>query len=147
MPSAGNVLYIGDSSLCRLIDMQCACMVHVHPQTFSQIIALLSVLYSKCLYTSFQHNVVVVNQQPQVHAVHYTARNSDYGTGALVFAIVVTFFIIFFGCWWSLICSIAGIAFAANVSIKHLLHFIIMASGIQLNYSTNIDMGGINVSQ
>lgn len=95
---------------------------HVHGmcstdiQSDYSIIARLSILYSECLYTSFQHNVVVVNQQPQVQAVHYAARNSDYGTGALVFAIVVTFFIIFFGCWWSLICSIAGIAFAANVS-------------------------------
>ena len=59
----------------------------------------------------------MVQQQPQaVHQVHH-ARNSDYGTPALVFAIGVTFFIVFFGCWWSLICSIAAIAFAANVSL------------------------------
>ena len=94
------------------------------------------------MYSSFQHNVVVVNQQPQVHAVHYTARNSDYGTGALVFAIIVTFFIIFFGCWWSLICSIAGIAFAANVSnakVVMLILYIIDPYGWHI--STGIGVG------
>lgn len=66
---------------------------------------------------SFQHNVVVVTQQPQVVQPIRRTGNSDYGTPALVFAIGVTMFIVFFGCWWSLICSIAGIIFAANVSV------------------------------
>ena len=66
---------------------------------------------------SSQTNVVVVQQQPQVaiSRVQYTG-SSDYGTGALIFAMGVTFFILFFGCWWSLICSFIGIALAANVS-------------------------------
>ena len=68
-------------------------------------------------YDLFQHNVVVVQQQPQVVQPIRRSGNSDYGTPALVFAIGVTMFIVFFGCWWSLICSIAGIIFAANVSI------------------------------
>ena len=59
----------------------------------------------------------MVQHQPQpVQRVQYRTGNSDYGAGAMVFAIGVTIFVVFFGCWWSLICTIAGIMFAANVS-------------------------------
>ena len=73
-------------------------------------------------YDLFQNNVVVVTQQPQVvQPVRYTAGNSDYGTPALVFALVITVFIVLCGCWWSLICSIAGIIFASNVSVINII--------------------------
>ena len=76
----------------------------------------------------FQHNVVVVTQQPQVvQPVLYRRGNSDYGTPALVFALVITVFIVFCGCWWSLICSIAGIVFAANVSVINIMVLIFVA--------------------
>ena len=64
---------------------------------------------------AFQHNVVVIQQPQVVHTVHPTGT-SDYGTETLVLAIGVSLFTVFIGCWWSLICSIAGIALAVNVS-------------------------------
>ncbi len=61
--------------------------------------------------------VVVIQQQPQaVVTTHVTQAYGDFGTGALIFAIFVTFCIFSGGCWLSLICSIIAIVFAINVS-------------------------------
>ncbi len=62
-------------------------------------------------------NVVVVGQQPRpASTTVYRQYSGDYASGALIFAIFATFCVFFFGCWWSLICSIVAIVFAINVS-------------------------------
>ena len=90
-----------------------------------------------CYNYVFQSNVVVIQQPQVVHTVRSTGT-SDYGTGALVLAIGVTLFIVFCGCWWSLICSIAGIALAVNVSTN--LYSILCMESVQasVTYLYNI---------
>ena len=79
---------------------------------------------------------MVVIQQPQqvVQTVRPTG-SSDYGSGAMIIAIGVTIFIVLFGCWWSLICSIAGIVLASNVSCMFTLYFKQCS-----NYYTSMDI-------
>jgi len=60
-------------------------------------------------------NVVLVQQQPQavVTTVHHGYAPGDQG---MVLAVISTFVVVFFFCWFSLICTIPAIVFASNVS-------------------------------
>jgi len=58
-------------------------------------------------------NVVLVQQQPQavVTTVHHGYAPGDQG---MVLAVISTFVVVFFFCWFSLICTIPAIIFASN---------------------------------
>lgn len=68
--------------------------------------------------SSQSSNTVVVQAQPTpvVQTVYQPGSSGEYGLPALVFAIVVTAFIFFCGCWWALLCTGIGIALAIGVS-------------------------------
>lgn len=59
-------------------------------------------------------NVVLVQHQPQpaVVALHRYHAPGDQG---MVLAVIATFIIVFFGCWFGLICTIPAIILASNV--------------------------------
>ncbi len=63
-------------------------------------------------------NIVVVEQQAAVIPV--IARPVGYqpsaGNAALMLALMVTLISLICGCWWSIVCSIPGMAFANAVS-------------------------------
>jgi hypothetical protein len=44
-------------------------------------------------------------------------RPEQYGYDALSYAVIVSFILFIFGCWWSLPCTIIGIILAITVSI------------------------------
>ena len=69
-------------------------------------------------------NVVVVQQQPRPAVIGRRYRG-DTTTGPLIFAIVVTFFGLFTGCFWVLVCSLPALLFAFNVSYCE-MHYVIV---------------------
>lgn len=62
--------------------------------------------------------MVQAQPQPVVQTVYHTNSSGDYGIPALIFAIITTVLIFFFGCWYALLCTGIGIALAIGVSLK-----------------------------
>lgn len=71
--------------------------------------------YYITLYSGPQNVVLVQQQQPTATVITHHVR-TDFGQGALIFAIIVTGGLFFFGCWWGILCSGIAIFFALNVS-------------------------------
>ncbi len=59
-------------------------------------------------------NVTVVQHQPQP-VVYQPRINNSAGQGAMMFALVLTFFALFSGCFWALVCTIPALLLANSV--------------------------------
>lgn len=60
-------------------------------------------------------NIVVVAQQPTAVPTTVQVTKPNAGQGPYIAALTVTMLAVFFGCWWSLVCSISAIYLANNV--------------------------------
>ncbi|XP_064390756.1 cell death-inducing p53-target protein 1 homolog isoform X2 [Halichondria panicea] len=60
-------------------------------------------------------NVTVVQHQPQP-VVYQPRINNSAGQGAMMFALVLTFFALFSGCFWALVCTIPALLLANSAT-------------------------------
>ncbi len=62
------------------------------------------------------NNVVVVNTQPTVASTTVVVTRKDQSS--FIFAFIVTFILLFCGCWWSLFCTIPAMVLGNMVRVE-----------------------------